>query len=136
MNKNCFRHKKNVANTINTPEISVIADERVFFASTQSKWILNSGATKYVCCQKSFFDKIQSYDTCLNWNTASYIKISNIEIVILTLFNESFSNGEKIRLKNVLFVSKLNINLLSLNRFRQKNTTFILNLIYVKLEKN
>ena len=120
MNKNCFRHKKNVANTTNTSEVSVIADERVFFAFIQSEWILNSEAIKHVCCQKSFFDKIQFYDTCLNWNTANHIKISDIEIVILTLFNESFPHGEKIRLENVLFVSKLDINLLSLNRFRQK----------------
>ena len=120
VDKNCFRHKKNVANTTNTSEISVIADERAFFASTQSEWILDSGAIKHVCCQKSFFDKIQPYDTCLNWGTASHIKISGIGTVILTLFNESFSNGGKIRLKNVLFVLKLNINFFSLKRCRQK----------------
>ena len=99
-------------------------------------WILDSGATKHVCCQKSFFDKIQPYDTCLNWNTASHIKISDIEIVILILFNESFSNEGKIRLKNVLFVSELNINFLSLNWFKQKkyDIHFESNLCQIKKE--
>ena len=64
VNKDCFRHKKNVANTTNTPEISAIADEHAFFAFTQSEWILHSGAIKHVCCQKSFFDKIK-FLTCV-----------------------------------------------------------------------
>ena len=51
---------------INTIEISIITDEHVFFAFIHSEWILNSGAIKHINCQKSFFDKIQFYDTCLN----------------------------------------------------------------------
>ena len=57
---------------------------------------------------------------CLYWNIVSHIKINNIETVILIFSNESFPNGEKIQLENVLFVPELNINFLSLDRFRQK----------------
>ena len=63
---------------------------------------------------------MEFYNINLKWNSANQISISGIDSIRFFLSGNPSSNSfSAIRLKNVLFVFKLNINLLFLNKFRE-----------------
>ena len=114
--KNCFHHNK--THSVSEYEITIIVDEHVLFSATSVDWILDSGTTKHVCCNKAYFDHLKLYNTSLKWDSVNQISINDIDSIWFILFNNYSSNSfSAIRLKNVLFVFKLNINLLFLNKF-------------------
>ena len=135
VDKNCFRHNK--THSVFEYEIAVIINEHALFSTTSVDWILDSGTIKHVCCNKTYFDHLKPYNINLKWNSANQISINDIGSIQFALFNNSFSNSfSAIRLKNVLFVFELNINLLFLNKFKKKmDMKSISNQNYVKLEK-
>ena len=134
VNKNCFHHNK--AHFVFEYEIIVIIDEHTLFSAISADWILESEATKHVCCNKTYFDHLESYNINLKWNFVSRISINDIDSVWFILFNNSFPNSfSAIRLQNVLFVFELNINLLFLNKFQENRYEIHFESNYVKLKK-
>ena len=118
VNKNSFRHNK--THSVFEYEITVIADEHVLFSAISIDWILDSEVIKHVCCNKIYFDHLKPYNLNLKWDSANQISINDIDSIWFFLFVNCFSDSfSVIRLKNVLFVFKLNINLLFLNKFRE-----------------
>ena len=79
IDKNCFHHNK--THSAFEYKIAVIVDEHALFSATSADWILDSGATKHVCCNKAYFDHLKPYNTSLKWNSANQISISGIDLI-------------------------------------------------------
>ena len=97
MDKNCFRHNK--THPASEYEIAAIADEHALFSATSADWTLDSEVTKHVCCNKTYFDHLKSYNTNLKWDSASQISISDIDSVQLFLPGDSPNSFSAIRLE-------------------------------------
>ncbi|KAL2893985.1 Retrovirus-related Pol polyprotein from transposon RE1 [Bienertia sinuspersici] len=75
-----------------------------------TKWIIDSGATDYICCNLSMFDSYKVFDKSPNTITLANGKTVQVEHVE----NVIFGNG--VVLKNVLHVLGVKFNLISTNK--------------------
>ena len=76
------------------------------------RFILNFDATIHVCCKKSYFREIKSCNNTVLWNKISRIKAFDINFVSI-IFNNT---NQKTILQNCLYVSKFQINLISIHK--------------------
>ena len=82
----------------------------------RSNWILDSDVTTHVCCEKDIFKDIKSTFIRISWSNKSRIKASGIDSVSIIFSN----TNTKAVLTDVLFVSKFDMNLISINLLLQK----------------
>lgn len=78
-------------------------------------WILDSGATTHICCNRDAFTSISSSSTLIQWGAGASIKASGIGSVAIQL-----PNGSKATLQKVLLVPELKVNLVALSQLIQK----------------
>ena len=58
-------------------EVSLISNENLLFSAakdSQNQWILDSGATSHILCDRTLFSTLESCDTTLNWGRANQIQ--------------------------------------------------------------
>ena len=82
------------------------------FTINCTQFILDFEATTHICCKKTYFSKLNPTNIYIAWGKASKIKASEIGKVLI-IFHDTF---KKAILKNCLYVSKTNINLISINK--------------------
>ena len=82
----------------------------------RSDWILDSGATTHVCCEKDLFKDMKSTSIRISWGNKSRIKASGIGSVPI-IFSDT---NTKAVLTDVLFVPEFDMNLISINLLLQK----------------
>lgn len=78
-------------------------------------WILDSGATTHICCNRDAFTSISSSSTMIQWGAGASIKASSIGSVVIQL-----PDGSKATLQKVLLVPELKVNLVALSQLIQK----------------
>ena len=93
-------------------EVVLPAIETAMPAFTPDSWILDSGATTHICCDKTYFRQIDSTDARVKWGAASTIQASGIGAVSLKLPNSS----TVVVLQNCLYIPEFRTNLVSLGR--------------------
>ena len=93
-------------------EVVLPAIETAMPVLTLDSWILDSGATTHICCDKTFFRQIDSTDARVKWGAASTIQASGIGAVSLKLPNSS----TVVVLQNCLYIPEFRTNLVSLGR--------------------
>ena len=82
----------------------------------KSSWILDSGATSHVCCDASYFSKLNTaYDRVITLADERKMKASGIGVVKLQV------DGDHITLYDVLYVPELEVNYLSVSRATSKS---------------
>ena len=91
------------------------AIETAIPALTLDSWILDSGATTHICCDKTYFRQINSTNARVKWGAASTILASGIGAVPLKLPNSSTI----VVLQDCLYVPEFQTNLVSLGRLIQ-----------------
>ena len=133
---NCFKKHpekapKNTKNTFKNAQNSSSRDEinsEIFTAISTKKedillskndsieWILDSGASTHICCDKTLFSSLFPTEKSVNWGNASSITakfMGNVELI----FN---STKQKAILENCLYIPEIGMNLLSLGKLAQK----------------
>jgi len=90
---------------------SAIAMHRVH---TQD-WILDSGATTHICCNRELFTSIAASSVSIQWGASAKIYASGTGNITISL-----ANGTKAQLQNVLLVPELGVKLVALNQLIQK----------------
>ncbi|MDO3398176.1 hypothetical protein QWJ41_20860, partial [Nocardioides sp. SOB44] len=90
--------------------------------SKSIKWILDSGASSHICCDRKLFRNIRKITNInVQWgNSGTFLPAIGKGEVPIT-FN---STGQSVVLKDVLFVPKFGFNLLSLYQAAQKGAKF------------
>ncbi|KAL2897989.1 Retrovirus-related Pol polyprotein from transposon RE2 [Bienertia sinuspersici] len=83
------------------------------FTCSNSKWIIDSGATDYICLDLDLFDQYESFDRRPNTITVAYGK----NIVVEHIGNIAFPNG--VKLDRVLHVPGIKFNLISTHKLCQ-----------------
>ena len=76
------------------------------------RFILDSGATIHICCEKSYFREIKPCNSTVSWGKISRIKASGIGSVPI-IFSDT---GQKAILQNCLYVPEFQINLISVHK--------------------
>ena len=89
----------------------------------KTSWILDSGATTHICCQKSLFKEIKITDINISWGKLGKIKASGIGDVPI-IFTDT---NTKAVLKNCLFVPEFDINLISISLILKKGFKVLFN---------
>jgi tRNA A22 N-methylase len=89
---------------------------------SKSSWILNSDATTHICCDRTYFNKILLTNSRVSWGKITGIKASEIDNVSIT-FKDT---GLKAQLQNCLFLSELDVNLISISCMTQKDCRVVL----------
>ena len=85
---------------------------------SSDKWILDFGATLYICCDVNLFDSIAPTSSRIAWGNASNLPASGIGAITVKL-----PNSAKVILESVLYIPELELNLVSLSRIMQKGAT-------------
>ena len=96
-------------------EVVLPAMETAMPVLALDSWILDSGATTHICCDKTYFRQIDSTDARVKWGAASTIQASGIGAVSLKLPNSS----TVVVLQNCLYIPEFRTNLVSLGRLIQ-----------------
>ena len=78
----------------------------------QFQFILNSKITIHICCEKFYFREIKLCNNTISWNKILRIKAFDINFVLI-IFNNT---NQKAILQNCLYVSKFQINLISIHK--------------------
>ena len=99
-------------------EVILPAIETAMPAFTLDSWILDSGTTTYIYCDKTYFRQIDSTDTRVKWGAASTILASGIGAVPLKLPNSS----TVVFLQDCLYILEFQTNLVSLRQLIQNGT--------------
>ena len=89
----------------------------------KTSWILDSGATTHICCEKSLFKEIKTTDIKISWGKLGRIKASGIGDVPIVFTDTNI----KAVLKNCLFVPEFDINLISISLILQKGFKVLFN---------
>ena len=113
--------------TINedTPEeVSLISHtETALYSENSTEWILDSGATSYICSNRALFTQLEPCDIALKWGSASQIRTSGIGRI--KIYFES--TNQKAEISNCLYVPELGVNLLSLYALNERGLNTIFN---------
>lgn len=80
------------------------------------EWILDSGASTHICCDKTLFSSLFPTEKSVKWGNATSITANYMGNVKL-IFN---STNQKATLTNCLYIPEIELNLLSLERLAQK----------------
>ncbi|KAH7551038.1 hypothetical protein BM1_09912 [Bipolaris maydis] len=101
---------------------SYIKTSKNIKTSKSIKWILDSGASSHICCDRKLFRNIRKITNInVQWgNSGTFLPAIGKGEVPIT-FN---STGQSVVLKDVLFVPKFGFNLLSLYQAAQKGAKF------------
>ena len=85
--------------------------------SMKSKFILDSGATTHICCDKTFFNEIRPINAKISWGKAVQIKASGLGDVSI-IYKDT---KRKAVLKDCLFIPEFDVNLISISLLLKKN---------------
>ena len=108
--------KKEEENSEILSTISIEKNDILVSKNDFTEWILDSGASTHICCDKTLFSSLIPTDKTVKWGNATSIIASymgNIELI----FN---STKQKAILEDCLYVPEIGLNLLSLGRLAQK----------------
>ena len=83
-----------------------------YFEINRIWFILNFGATIYICCEKAYFREIIPCNSTVSWNKISQIKASGIDFVSI-IFSDT---DTKTILRNCFYISEFKINLISVQK--------------------
>jgi hypothetical protein len=118
---------KNVNDTKQDSPIAfsmMVADDRSF---SNKLWIIDSGATSHMCCEREFFEKMENSNcSVVILANGKESKVQGIGSGKLKVMNQ---NGEKVEitLNDVLFVPELETNLISVNKIVNNDFSVIFN---------
>ena len=96
------------------------------------RFILNFDATIHICCEKSYFREIKSCNNIVLWNKISRIKAFDIDFVSIIFNNTS----QKAILQNCLYVSKFQINLISIHKLLKNYKVIFDNYCHIYTKNN
>jgi Integrase core domain/GAG-pre-integrase domain len=112
--KNRSSNKEEKSEILST--ISIEKNDILVSKNDSTEWILDSGASTHICCDKTLFSSLFPTEKTVKWGNATSITaeyMGNIELI----FN---STKQKAILENCLYVPDIRLNLLSLGRLAQK----------------
>lgn len=96
----------------------------VSFKGANVDWIVDSGASSHMCCDMSFFSKLEAIDPVLVEIADGETLVANKKGTVSLRLN--LSNGRmEINLEDVLFVPKLKANLVSVRRLTRKGYSVV-----------
>ena len=107
-----LKPQENNQEVVTLTEVILPAVETAMPAFALDSWILDSGATTHICCNKAFFRQIKSTDTKVKWGAASTIQASGVGAVPLKLPNST----TVVILQDCLYIPEFQTNLVSLGR--------------------
>ena len=96
------------------------------------QFILNSKVTIYICCEKFYFREIKLCNNTVSWNKILRIKAFDINFVLI-IFNNT---NQKAILQNCLYVSKFQINLISIHKLLKNYKIIFDNYCYIYTKNN
>ena len=113
---------------IDSDEVGLIVQHalsvRVQSRSTDTDWIVDSGATCHVCNDRSSFVELSFLQTPLDITLGDGHALKAIGRGIVTLMLESDFSKRKCKLSDVLYVPELTYNLLSVSKAVEKGVSF------------
>jgi hypothetical protein len=123
-------------NHLNNQNIDIKISEKVLnsVVRLQEDWVLDTGATRHIICNKAYFNILQNSNKTVSWGNAKSIKINGVGNVII-----QFKDTKRVfYLKDVLYMPELGINIISQSQLNKKITIFNENKfsIYEKLNNN
>ncbi|GAK66588.1 uncharacterized protein PAN0_013c4811 [Moesziomyces antarcticus] len=119
----CPKPKKQVNNARSTPNIGEASAYSVneFHHPREAMWLMDSGASRHICCNRSLFKSIKMGVTMKPIWVANEVpvKIEGLGIVEL-IVNVGNGNTNRITLHNVAYIPSFGVNLLSTGLMRKK----------------
>ncbi|GBM53482.1 Copia protein [Araneus ventricosus] len=85
------------------------------------KFIVDTGATSHICSQREWFEELKSS----SGTVPCTVKSSLLEVAGIGVIHGRLKNGQEIVLKNVLFIPKLNDNLISVNQIQKAGSSVL-----------
>jgi hypothetical protein len=119
-----FPEKKPSTKKVNCTEKSetILVTKAVLSTSVcNTDWILDSGASVHICCNRELFTSISASSTSIAWGSYSS-KIQASGVGTVSMFMKS--TKKSVLLTNVLYVPELKVNLLSLGLIADKGVYF------------
>ena len=95
--------------------------------STDTNWIVDSGATCHVCNDRSSFVELNFLQTPFDITLGAGHTLKAIECGIVTLILKSDFSKRKCKLYDILYVPELTYNLLSVSKAVEKGVSFTFN---------
>ena len=126
---------KTINNTseLDNREESILITNQVLKTKSSIEWVLDSGATIYICNRKDIFQSITPTDKIIIWgNSRSSIKASGVGTISI-IFT---STNEPAILKDVLYIPELQVNLISVNQVIKNGVVITSSASKTKLTKN
>ena len=103
---------KNITNNTNigsnfvNKELGVNSQES---NSQSNTFVLDTAATKHICCNTSYFNEFKTCNKLVSWGKAKQINIKGYGDILI----KSIINNKIYKLKDCLYMPELGINLIS-----------------------
>lgn len=89
-----------------------------FGENQKNIWLLDSGATNHICCQKNMFKAIKHYNSVIKVGDGREVKVKGIGTVKLKIWTKN--QVLNFNISDTLFVPDLSVNLISIVKLSKK----------------